>query len=182
MASFYSVLTMVTIVHILTILISETCRYYDLKFNTSDTSNFCCVLFGIMLIWISSLIIISSLMLVGVVESAAPTWNCETGESESTTRSLVINITWFILVAFILIIAFAYSISLYRELNSPANQKSIITESVLSTVPSCSHGSLEEEIIDRHTKIIKETTKRLLILTLLIVVFLLSAFAIIIFL
>ena len=68
-ASFYSVLTMVTIVNILTILISETCRFYDLKLNSSDTSNFCCVLFGILLIWISSLIIISSLMLVGVADS-----------------------------------------------------------------------------------------------------------------
>jgi hypothetical protein len=170
MASFYSVLTMVTIVNILTILISETCRYYDLKFNTSDTSNYCCVIFGIMLIWISSLIIISSLMLVGVVESAAPTWNCDMGEAESTTRSLVINITWFLLVAFILIIAFSYSISLYRELSSLLDSGST-AESFFSALPSRSHNSLEDEIYDRHNMIVKETLKRLLILSLLIVVF-----------
>ena len=170
MASFYSVLTMVTIVNILTILISETCRYYDLKFNTSDTSNYCCVIFGIMLIWISSLIIISSLMLVGVVESAAPTWNCDMGEAESTTRSLVINITWFLLVAFILIIAFSYSISLYRELSSLLDNGNG-SESFFSTLPSRSHNSLENEIYDRHNRIVKETIKRLFILSLLIVVF-----------
>lgn len=116
MASFYSVLTMVTIVNILTILISETCRFYDLKLNSSDTSNYCCVLFGILLIWTSSLIIISSLMLVGVADSAAPTWKCNLAESESTTRSLVINVVWFFLVTFIILISFSYSFSLYKEL------------------------------------------------------------------
>lgn len=119
MASFYSVLTMVTIVNILTILISETCRFYDLKLNSSDTSNYCCVLFGILLIWTSSLIIISSLMLVGVADSAAPTWKCsasDSGAAESTTRSLVINVVWFFLVAFVITISFSYSFSLYKEL------------------------------------------------------------------
>ena len=51
MALVYSVLNMVTIINILTILISETCRFYDLKLSSSDTSNYCCVLFGIILIW-----------------------------------------------------------------------------------------------------------------------------------
>ena len=171
MASFYSVLTMVTIVNILTILISETCRFYDLKLNSSDTSNYCCVLFGIMLIWISSLIIISSLMLVGVADSAAPTWRCDLGESESTTRSLVINIVWFLLIAFVLLIAFSYSFSLYKELTSMEfNEDNSTTAALLN--PSL--VDFYSELLDRHLKIVKETTKRLFILVLLIVLFCLT--------
>lgn len=167
MASFYSVLTMVTIVNILTILISETCRFYDLKLNSSDTSNYCCVLFGIMLIWISSLIIISSLMLVGVADSAAPTWRCDLGESESTTRSLVINIVWFLLVAFVISISISYSISLYRELKSLGNEDNQL---VLHTI-NASLMAVKPEFIERHIKIVKDTTKRLFILVILIVIF-----------
>ena len=67
---------MVTIINILTILISETCRFYDLKLSSSDTSSISCILFGVGLIWISSMIVISSLMLVGIADSAAPTYKC----------------------------------------------------------------------------------------------------------
>lgn len=167
MASLYSVLTMVTIVNILTILISETCRFYDLKFNSSDTSNYCCVLFGILLIWASSLIIISSLMLVGVADSAAPTWNCDLGESEATTRSLVINIVWFFLVSFIILIAFTYSISLYKELNRLDNEDNRFC---LYTI-NASLMAVKSDFIERQIKISKLTRKRLLILICLICVF-----------
>lgn len=167
LASLYSVLSMVTIVNILTILISETCRFYDLKFNSSDTSNYCCVLFGIFLIWTSSLIIISSLMLVGVADSASPTWRCDLGESESTTRSLVINIVWFFLVSFVILIAFSYSISLYKELKKLDEQDS---RTSLYTVNS-GILALKADFIERQIKISKLTIKRLKILIYLLIVF-----------
>ena len=161
LASLYSVLSMVTIVNILTILISETCRFYDLKFNSSDTSNYCCVLFGIFLIWTSSLIIISSLMLVGVADSASPTWKCDLGESESTTRSLVINIVWFFLVLFVILIAFSYSFSLYKEL-----KKMDEDDNRLYTLQA-----IKADFIERQIKISKLTIKRLRILVYLLIVF-----------
>ncbi|CAF0871626.1 unnamed protein product [Brachionus calyciflorus] len=167
MASFYSVLSMVTIVNILTILISETCRFYDLKFNSSDTSNYCCVLFGILLIWTSSLIIISSLMLVGVADSASPTWQCDLGEVESTTRSLVINIVWFFLVSFVILIAFSYSISLYKELNNLDREDNRMC---LYTI-NASLLALKSDFIERQIKISKLTLKRLKILIYLLVLF-----------
>lgn len=40
MALIYSALNMVTIINILSILISETCRFYDLKLSSTDTSNY----------------------------------------------------------------------------------------------------------------------------------------------
>lgn len=161
LASFYSVLSMVTIVNILTILISETCRFYDLKFNSSDTSNYCCVLFGIFLIWTSSLIIISSLMLVGVADSASPTWRCDLGESESTTRSMVINIVWFFLVSFVILIAFSYSFSLYKELKKLDEE-----DNRLYTLQA-----IKADFIERQIKISKLTIKRLRILIYLLIVF-----------
>lgn len=195
MASFYSVLTMVTIVNILTILISETCRFYDLKLNSSDTSNYCCVLFGILLIWTSSLIIISSLMLVGVADSAAPTWKCpaaESGASESTTRSLVINVVWFFLVAFVIFISFSYSFSLYKELrkietfdNRFAMRRFfvginflilinlfvlLILRFTLYTI-NASLMAFKSDLIERQIKIVKQTKKRLIILIMLIFIY-----------
>jgi hypothetical protein len=168
MATFYSVLTMVTIVNILAILISETCRFYDLKLNSSDTSNFCCVLFGILLIWTSSLIIISSLMLVGVADSASPTWRCELGE-ESTTRSLVINIVWFFLVSFVLVISFSYSFSLYKELSSlDYKHHRLSLYAVNASFLSLDNNS---NFLRRHIFIVEETSRRLIILISLIVVF-----------
>ncbi|RNA42549.1 alpha-1A adrenergic receptor-like [Brachionus plicatilis] len=167
MASFYSILSMVTIVNILTILISETCRFYDLKFNSSDTSNYCCVLFGIFLIWTSSLIIISSLMLVGVADSASPTWRCDLGESESTTRSLVINIVWFFLVSFVILIAFSYSISLYRELKKLDEEDNRMS---LYTVNS-GEQTFKADFLERQIKISQLTIKRLRILIYLLAVF-----------
>lgn len=167
MASFYSVLTMVTIVNILTILISETCRFYDLKLNSSDTSNYCCVLFGILLIWTSSLIIISSLMLVGVADSAAPTWKCNLAETESTTRSLVINVVWFFLVAFVVLISFSYSYSLYKELKKIDTEDSRFS---LYTI-NASLMAFKSELLERQIKIVKQTKKRLFILVMLIVIY-----------
>jgi len=169
-ATLYSVLTMVTIVNILTLLISETCRFYDLKFNSNDTSNYCCVIFGIMLIWVSSLIVISSLMLVGVADSVAPTWKCDLNDQESATRALVINIVWFFLVLFVLFIGLSHSISLLKELNSLNSQDNRFT---LYTV-NASLMAFKADHIERNIKIVKETTNRLFILMLLAVVFFLS--------
>jgi hypothetical protein len=169
-ATLYSVLTMVTIVNILTLLISETCRFYDLKFNSNDTSNYCCVIFGIMLIWVSSLIVISSLMLVGVADSVAPTWKCNLNDEESATRALVINIVWFFLVLFVLFIGLSHSISLLKELNSLNLQDNRFT---LYTV-NASLMAFKAEHIERNIKIVKETTNRLFILMLLALVFFLS--------
>ena len=170
MASFYSVLTMVTIVNLFTILICETCRYYDLKLNSSDTSNYCCVLFGVMLIWVTSLIIISSLMLVGVADSAAPTWRCDLGESESTTRSLVINIVWFSLVAFISLIAFFYAFSLHKELDSFTRHDYVVSTARVSAL---FHLGDQHALsfFAYHLNIVRETKKRLYILVSLIFIF-----------
>jgi hypothetical protein len=167
MASFYSVLTMVTIVNILTILISETCRFYDLKLNSSDTSNYCCVLFGILLIWTSSLIIISSLMLVGVADSAAPTWKCNLAETESTTRSLVINVVWFFLVMFVVLISFSYSCSLYKELRRIDHEDNRFA---LYTI-NASLMAFKSELLERQIKIVQQTKKRLVILVMLIIIY-----------
>ena len=172
MALGYSVLNMVTIINILSILISETCRFYDLKLSSTDTSNYCCILFGIILIWISSLIIISSLMLVGVADSAAPTWHCNLYESESTTRFLVINIVWFMVIMFIVIISFFYSCSLYKELSSldySHHRLSIFTANhfTMSAKPNAS-------FLNRHLRIVGETSKRLVFFISLIVIFCLT--------
>jgi hypothetical protein len=109
-------------------------------------------------------------MLVGVADTAAPSWNCDLGETESTTRSLVINIVWFLLILFILLIAFLYSCSLYRELNSMEYEDN--NSELLSTTPSLLE--LNADLLQRHDKIVRETTKRLLILVCLIGVFLLT--------
>jgi hypothetical protein len=171
LASFYSILTMVTLINILTMLISETCRFYDLKLNSSDTSNFHCVLFGVLLMWTASLIIISSLMLVGIADTAAPTWKCESGV-ESTTRSLVINIVWFVLVAFILFIAITYSISMFVELGSLAYDKHRMA--LYAVNASVMAFSANDHFLKRHIQIVKETTKRLYIIFILLIIFCLT--------
>ncbi len=169
MALVYSVLNMVTVINILSILISETCRFYDLKLSATDTSNSCCVIFGVILIWISSLITISSLMLVGVADSAAPTWKCSLSESESTTRFLVINITWFLLVTFVVVISLFYSCSLYKELSSLDYSHHRLSIFTMNTFTMNSRPNAK--FFSRHLLIVNETSKRLKIFILLIVIF-----------
>ena len=175
-ASFYSILTMVTLINILAIFISETCRFYDLKLDSHDTSNFCCVLFGIMLIWLSSLIIISSIMLIGIAASAAPN-QCDNfilKESHqdqyhtppvTTMRTFVINFVWLIIVCIVMSVVVFYSRTLFRELNSLNYKHHRIS------IYALYQPKRSQSFQQRHFIIVKQTSKRLIILFALILIF-----------
>lgn len=126
-------------------------------------------MFGVILIWISSLIIISSLMLVGVADSAAPTWKCELNDSESTTRFLVINIVWFLLITFVVTISFFYSCSLYRELSSLDYSHHRL--SIFTTNHFTMNNRPNAKFFSRHLRIVNETSKRLTVFIALIIIF-----------
>jgi hypothetical protein len=189
-ATFYSILTMVTLVNTLAIFISETCRFYDLKLNSNDTSNVCCVLFGVMLIWLSSLIIISSIMLIGIADSAAPN-QCNEYIMQSspqytqsqyqleqyhkliatttTTRTFVINFVWLFIVFVIIGVVIFYTKSLYKELHSLDYKHHRI--SIYALYQPKQKLQTNAGFQRRHFIIVKQTSKRLLILFALVLIF-----------
>ena len=185
-ASLYSILTMVTLINTLAIFISETCRFYDLKLDSNDSSNICCVLFGIMLIWLSSLIIISSIMMVGIASSAAPNQcddyitknNPHYSQSQleyqqliattTTTRSFVINFVWLLVILIVMSLVVFYSRSLFKELNSLNYRHHRIS------IYALYQPNRSQSFQQRHFFIVKHTSKRLVVLFGLILVFCLS--------
>ena len=185
-ASLYSILTMVTLINTLAIFISETCRFYDLKLDSNDSSNICCVLFGIMLIWLSSLIIISSIMMIGIASSAAPN-QCDDYIAKNAphhsqsqleyqklisittiTRSFVINFVWLIVILIIMSLIVFYSHSLFKELNSLNYRHHRIS------IYALYQPNRSQSFQQRHFFIVKHTSKRLVVLFGLIIVFCLS--------
>ena len=188
-ATFYSILTMVTLINILAIFISETCRFYDLKLDSNDSSNICCVLFGILLIWLSSLIIISSIMLIGISSSAAPNHCHDYTKNESPdysqsqftkyqeyiatttmTRTFVINFVWLIVIFVVMSIVIFYSRSLFKELNSLNYRHHRIS------IYALYHPNRSTSFQQRHFLIVKQTSRRLVVLFTLIIIFCLTWF------
>ena len=108
-------------------------------------------------------------MLVGVADSAAPTWKCTLSESDSTTRFLVINIVWFLLITFVVVISFFYSCSLYRELSSLDYSHHRL--SVFSSNNFTMNSRPNAKFFSRHLLIVNETSKRLIIFIALIIIF-----------
>ena len=108
-------------------------------------------------------------MLVGVADSAAPTWKCQLNDSDSTTRFLVINIVWFLLITFIVTISFFYSCSLYRELSSLDYSHHRL--SIFTTNHFTMNSRPNAKFFSRHLRIVNETSKRLTIFIALIIIF-----------
>jgi hypothetical protein len=89
-------------------------------------------------------------------------------ESESPTRSLVINIVWFLLISFVVTVACIYSASLYKELSTfNYHRRLSLFAPNLFTISQ----KPDSEFLGRHIHIIKTTSKRLNIFIFLIFVF-----------
>jgi len=89
-------------------------------------------------------------------------------ESESPTRSIVINIVWFLLVSFVVTVACIYSASLYKELSTfNYHRRLSLFAPNLFTISQ----KPDSKFLGRHIHIIKTMSKRLNIFIFLIIVF-----------
>ena len=173
----YIVFVTTSAFNLLALVMNESYQFADLTLGIKDSRNYCCVIFGIFIIWFSSII-----MNLGVAFIPGnPSFDREMGHCifvYGVTRNYVLHVLWIVLITLATSLTFAYLRMLYMDIKKSSyyRMNTLIrhTISIDTNVRTASQRRRSEVREKHHIKHVQSITrKKLALLIILVVLFVL---------
>ena len=177
MGGSYIVFVTASAFNLLAMVMNEAYQFADLMMGIKDSRNYCCVIFGIFMIWFSSII-----MNLGVAFIPGnPSFDREMGHCifvYGITRNYVLHMLWIVLITMALVLTSVYLRMLYLDIKSSSYYRmpTLVraTVSIDTSVRTASQRRQSYVREKHHVKrVLRVTRKKLYLLIILTFLFML---------